>query len=90
MYDITDRREVEDNISDCLHFLKIAFQGLFRRKEHGKAELVLDVINNLKIVLSDIPEPQIVWDTMDAEKEINDCISKQSHRINQSSADNLL
>lgn len=78
MYDITDRKEVEENISDCLHYLKIAFQGLFRRHEYGRAELVLNAIDELKAVLSDVQEPEHVWKTMDIATEIDECLSRAS------------
>lgn len=81
MYDITDKREVEDNISDCLHYLKIAFQGLFRRHEYDKAELVLDAIDRLKIVLSDIPEKESTWEAMNIEDEIRKCIDEAAELI---------
>lgn len=82
MYDIRDKSEVEDNISDCLHYLKIAFQGLFRRHEYdNKAELVLDAIDRLKIVLSDIPEKESTWKAMNIEAEIRKCIDEATELI---------
>lgn len=81
MYDITDRKEVEENISDCLRYLKIAFQGLFRRHEYGRAELVLNAIDELKDVLSDVQEPEHVWETMDIATEIDGCLSRASNLL---------
>ena len=83
MYDIRDKSEVEDNISDCLHYLKIAFQGLFRRHEYERAELVLDAIDRLKIVLSDIPEKESTWKAMNIEDEISRCIDEAAELIDK-------